>query len=104
MTPGFSLAEAVLLHCGKYRLSLARPLVMGIVNLTPDSFSGDGLGAAPEAAALAHAALGTVMAAHLSARNNTPELARQALSAALGRTPEDIPVADPRHGSAWWAV
>lgn len=60
--------------------------------------------AAEAAAALAHAALGTVMAAHLSARNNTPELARQALSAALGRTPEDIPVADPRHGSAWWTV
>ncbi|MDP3440209.1 MAG: dihydropteroate synthase [Azonexus sp.] len=30
-------------HCGSYRLSLARPLLMGIVNLTPDSFSGDGL-------------------------------------------------------------
>lgn len=32
-----------ILHCGPYRLSLARPLLMGIVNLTPDSFSGDGL-------------------------------------------------------------
>ncbi|MDX9706219.1 MAG: dihydropteroate synthase [Azospira sp.] len=32
------------LHCGKFTLNLARPLVMGIVNLTPDSFSGDGLG------------------------------------------------------------
>ena len=32
-----------LLHCGPYRLSLIRPLIMGIVNLTPDSFSGDGL-------------------------------------------------------------
>jgi dihydropteroate synthase len=31
------------IHCGPYRLSLQRPLVMGIVNLTPDSFSGDGL-------------------------------------------------------------
>lgn len=31
-------------HCGKYTLKLDRPLVMGIVNLTPDSFSGDGLG------------------------------------------------------------
>jgi len=31
------------LHCGHFRLSLERPLVMGIVNLTPDSFSGDGL-------------------------------------------------------------
>ncbi|MCL2636612.1 MAG: dihydropteroate synthase [Betaproteobacteria bacterium] len=32
------------LHCGPYRLPLQRPLVMGIVNLTSDSFSGDGLG------------------------------------------------------------
>lgn len=32
------------LHCGKYNFKLDRPLVMGIVNLTPDSFSGDGLG------------------------------------------------------------
>lgn len=32
------------LHCGRFRLSLDRPLIMGIVNLTPDSFSGDGMG------------------------------------------------------------
>lgn len=31
------------LHCAAYRLPLDRPLVMGIVNLTPDSFTGDGL-------------------------------------------------------------
>jgi len=31
------------LRCGQYLLPLERPLVMGIVNLTPDSFSGDGL-------------------------------------------------------------
>lgn len=31
------------IRCGGYRLDLVRPLVMGIVNLTPDSFSGDGL-------------------------------------------------------------
>ncbi|MFN4340411.1 MAG: dihydropteroate synthase [Azonexus sp.] len=31
------------LQCGSYSLSLDRPLIMGIVNLTPDSFSGDGL-------------------------------------------------------------
>ena len=41
------------LMCGRFRLSLARPLVMGIVNLTRDSFSGDGLGAAGDAVALA---------------------------------------------------
>lgn len=34
-----------ILHCGRFRLPLERPLVMGIVNLTPDSFSGDGIGA-----------------------------------------------------------
>ena len=34
-----------MLHCGKYTLALERPLIMGIVNLTPDSFSGDGLAA-----------------------------------------------------------
>lgn len=31
------------LHCGSFRLSLDRPLLMGIVNLTPDSLSGDGV-------------------------------------------------------------
>lgn len=31
------------LCCGRFQLSLERPLLMGIVNLTPDSFSGDGL-------------------------------------------------------------
>lgn len=42
------------LHCGPYRLSLQRPLLMGIVNLTPDSFSGDGRGGDTEQA-IAHA-------------------------------------------------
>jgi dihydropteroate synthase len=30
------------LHAGSHRLSLARPLLMGIVNVTPDSFSDGG--------------------------------------------------------------
>lgn len=42
------------LHCGRYRLALERPLIMGIVNLTPDSFSGDGVGD-DASAAIAHA-------------------------------------------------
>jgi dihydropteroate synthase len=33
------------LHCGRFVLNAERPLVMGIVNLTDDSFSGDGFGA-----------------------------------------------------------
>jgi len=40
------------LDCGKFSLELDRPLIMGIVNLTPDSFSGDGVAADR---ALAHA-------------------------------------------------
>lgn len=31
------------LHCGQFQLDLARPLVMGIVNVTPDSFFDGGL-------------------------------------------------------------
>jgi dihydropteroate synthase len=42
------------LVCGKIRLSLERPLVMGIVNVTPDSFSDGGRYVAP-AQAVAHA-------------------------------------------------
>ncbi|MBS1198299.1 MAG: dihydropteroate synthase [Proteobacteria bacterium] len=42
------------LRCGKFQLETSRPLVMGIVNLTPDSFSGDGL-ANDTARAIAHA-------------------------------------------------
>ena len=42
------------LDCGKFSLELDRPLIMGIVNLTPDSFSGDGV-AAEQALAHAHA-------------------------------------------------
>ncbi len=41
-------------HCGKFNFDLARPLVMGIVNVTPDSFS-DGGHHASTAAAIAHA-------------------------------------------------
>jgi dihydropteroate synthase len=41
-----------ILHCGRFRLALDRPLVMGIVNLTPNSFSGDGVAGA---AAIEHA-------------------------------------------------
>lgn len=43
-----------MLRCGEYLVALDRPLVMGIVNLTPDSFSGDGL-ANDTGRAVAHA-------------------------------------------------
>lgn len=37
-------ASPTILHCGRFRLDLDTPRVMAIVNVTPDSFSGDGLG------------------------------------------------------------
>jgi len=45
--PGF-------LKCGSFTLSLERPLIMGVVNVTPDSFSDGGL-LADSAHAIAHA-------------------------------------------------
>lgn len=33
-----------ILKCGRFELDLARPRIMAIINVTPDSFSGDGLG------------------------------------------------------------
>ena len=42
------------LHCGRFVLPLSRPLIMGIVNVTPDSFS-DGGCFDSTAAAVAHA-------------------------------------------------
>jgi dihydropteroate synthase len=42
------------LQCGRFRLSLHRPLIMGVVNVTPDSFSDGGRFLDP-AAAVAHA-------------------------------------------------
>lgn len=41
-------------HCGKFQFDLSRPVVMGIVNVTPDSFS-DGGRYTSTAAAIAHA-------------------------------------------------
>lgn len=34
---------SLFLHCGRFVLPLEQPLIMGIVNVTDDSFSGDGL-------------------------------------------------------------
>ena len=51
-----------------------------------------------------HAGLNRVIAAHLSERNNTPELARQSLSKAMGCMSSEIDVADPILGSEWLQV
>jgi dihydropteroate synthase len=44
----------MILRCGRFSLTLDRPLIMGIVNVTPDSFSDGGLYCSTEAA-IAHA-------------------------------------------------
>ena len=51
--PGFVFAMTEL-TLGRFTLPLHAPLIMGIVNLTPDSFSGDGLSADVDRA-IAHA-------------------------------------------------
>ena len=55
-------------------------------------------------ASIKHDQLNHVQAAHLSERNNTPELARASLSQALGCHSDEIDVADPQRGSAWVQV
>jgi len=52
LTPGASLARSW--HCGRFRLDYSRPLVMGVVNVTPDSFSDGGRYLDPRKA-IAHA-------------------------------------------------
>lgn len=60
--------------------------------------------AAAIACAVAHSGLKHLVAAHLSAKNNRPELARNELSNALGCKPDDIVVADPASGTPWLAL
>jgi len=49
-----------------------------------------------------HAGLGRVVAAHLSAQNNRPELARAALQPAIGAAALDV--ADQALGTAWFEI
>jgi len=56
------------------------------------------------AKALVHPQLNLIVAAHLSERNNRPELAQDILAQATGCTAADIPVADPFSGTPWHSV
>ena len=51
--------------------------------------------------AVQHSELRCVVAAHLSAKNNTVALAQQTLASALGWATENIVVASPVHGTEW---
>jgi len=56
------------------------------------------------ASALNHSGLNLLVAAHLSERNNRPDMAQAVLSLALGCGIDDIPVADPLEGTPWYTV
>jgi phosphoribosyl 1,2-cyclic phosphodiesterase len=56
------------------------------------------------ASALNHSGLNLLVAAHLSERNNRPDMAQSVLSLALGCGIDDIPVADPLEGTPWYTV
>jgi phosphoribosyl 1,2-cyclic phosphodiesterase len=51
-----------------------------------------------------HAGLKHLVAAHLSERNNRPELAQATLAAVFGGQPQEVTVADPLHGFEWLHV
>jgi dihydropteroate synthase len=75
------------LYCGSFRLALDRPLIMGIVNLTPDSFSGDGVGDDARAA-IAHAETQRALGADildLGAESSRPGAAPVPIDLEIGR-------------------
>ncbi len=51
-----------------------------------------------------HGGLKRLVAAHLSERNNSPELVRAALAPALGVKGDDVMIADPLEGFSWLDV
>jgi len=53
---------------------------------------------------LVHPRLNLIIAAHLSERNNRPDLAQTMLAQATGCPAADIPVADPTEGTPWHTV
>jgi phosphoribosyl 1,2-cyclic phosphodiesterase len=56
------------------------------------------------ARAVLHGGLKHLVAAHLSAQNNRPELARQAMSQALGGDAAEVVIADAGAGTRWLAI
>lgn len=77
----------MLLNCAGKPLDLSRPAVMGVLNLTPDSFSGDGLADDVEAAcerALALAAAGAAVI-DIGGESTRPGAARVSVRDELAR-------------------
>jgi dihydropteroate synthase len=81
------------LRCGRFELALDRPLVMGVVNVTPDSFYDGGRHADPQAA-IAHARRLAEEGADLldiGGESSRPGAAAVSAAAELGRI---VPVLD----------
>lgn len=86
-----------LLRASRYPASLKRRILGSHGHLSNSA-------AAALLTRLRHDGLRTVVAAHLSERNNTPALARAALAGVMGLSPAAIPVADPLDGLDWLTV
>lgn len=89
--------DAELLACSSYPYFLQKHIAGPLGHLA-NSQSAELL------AAIAHAGLRHVVAAHLSQQNNRPELARRALAEALNTAEEEILVAAPVGGTAWLQI
>ena len=77
----------MLLDCAGKPLDLSRPAVMGVLNLTPDSFSGDGLGSDVQAACARAIALQAAGAAviDIGGESTRPGAARVSVDEELQR-------------------
>jgi dihydropteroate synthase len=77
----------MLLNCAGKPLDLSRPVVMGVLNLTPDSFSGDGLAGSVDAACARALALQAAGAAviDIGGESTRPGAARVSVPEELGR-------------------
>jgi len=89
--------DEAMLRSGPYPPSLQRRILGTHGHLCNDA-------AAELLARCLHARLGAVVAAHLSEKNNSPALAREALSRVLNCRADDIRVAHPTLGFDWLAV
>lgn len=101
-----ALCDALLLECNHEAALLAAssypPFLKKRVGGKYGHLSNEA--AARIAQAVRHPGLRTVVAAHLSALNNSPDLARAAISFALNCSATDIGVADPIRGTDWIGV
>ena len=98
--------QALMLECnhdedmlknGPYAWSLKKRVAGNLGHL-------DNLDTAKLLSKLDHRPLQHVVAAHLSAKNNTPQLARRALAKVLGCEPDWIGVADQAQGLDWRTI